>query len=976
MSMRSRSNEVVTCQFKELQATCLSLSRDGRLGLLSGRRHLALLDMEDPQEIVKKVGRKGGWEVGAAGWNPHTQYSDHVALCCNDKLELFTCHNSGDLLQETSVRGHSRMINDIHWSCSEPALLASAGMDGNTHVWDIRENMRRPCHSFNTIVGAGHVRWSRDGQYLATAHEGDVKLWDARGDTSPLSCVSVHMSRVHSIDWSYVHESSLVTASADCSVKYHNVTSARQVVTSSSHASLTTSVAVWTARHTPFGDGLVTVLVPHFGAHDHSLFLWNTNNLSTPVHTFIGHKDVILDFDWRKCGSDYQMVTWARDQTLRMWNIDTDIQYRCGVDEDDLESLDNSDEEVEVEAVEAIYLNFNKKADTDQELEETITKINVQKRDPKIVKIVESPVKEHSPESMLENTLQQEFALLDTNLTFVKIVDRDLERRACRVIANTGHSRLLISISFPLTYPVTIAPVFTFLKGSTLIQQHRTKILRMLQDTALTQVKKNRGCLEICLRQLELMLDQMNQEEIADEEATKNIFPFVRSNDSHNNTINYGLFQDTTVPYPRTSGSRFCSNGLLVCFGRPTFQMQVSHDQPDTSQTPRTYSAYLSNVTGVNTGASDQDLMKFNQLTVTSRYSTIHSSNNIVNNNNIDTVAASNKDQQQNTIKKGRFKVKRVASGAQDEGLLKLRRNITKLPRSRHLNNPPLKVTVYHISSMLPVSRDLAQGYIVTRDPSIMCQHNSSVAQECGHQELGQVWQVVGQVILAAREIGEGGAGGPWSVCPLGQPLISSLINHHIQCRDFQTVALIICALTSQTRIKRRTVSTVESAVELSNNQDKFWFLKTGVMNQSDSPYHTVHSVHSQTSIRTNSGSDTKLDTIILRKSVRSSSWTDLAQDEPEILEDDDDNTDTIIGDIRHGLLDENKTEFYKSILLSYSELLYNWGLHTRRTEVTKHGPLTRFTCVGVTCQSCHERVSKSFCSQCSKHSLRCIICR
>ena len=46
-------------------------------------------------------------------------------------------------------------------------------------------------------------------------------------------------------------------------------------------------------RFTPFGDGMVTVLVPHFGAHEHSLFLWNTKNLNTPVHTFVGHRYAI-----------------------------------------------------------------------------------------------------------------------------------------------------------------------------------------------------------------------------------------------------------------------------------------------------------------------------------------------------------------------------------------------------------------------------------------------------------------------------------------------------------------------------------------------------------------------------------------------------------------------------------------------------------------------------------------------------------
>ena len=312
-----------------------------------------------------------------------------------------------------------------------------------------------------------------------------------------------------------------------------------------------------------------------------------------------------------------------------MWTVDTDVQYRCGVDEDDLESLSASSD-TEEEAVEAIFIN--KKDVVSSEADVTPV---VQRRDPALAKITESPVKEHSPESTLENTLQQEFALLETNLNFIQILDRDLDRRTCRVIANTGHSRLLISITFPTSYPVNTAPVFTFLKGSTLIQQNRSKILKMLQDTALTHVKRNRACLELCLRQLEVMLDQFNQEEIADEEATKTTFPFVRhQSDPHTLTVSqFGLSHATTVPYPRTSGSRFCSNGLLVCFGRPTFQIQVAiSEKSDTSQTPRTYSAYLASRGVTSNHSSEQDLLKFGQMSAGNRsfsnMQTIHSGGN------------------------------------------------------------------------------------------------------------------------------------------------------------------------------------------------------------------------------------------------------------------------------------------------------------------------------------------------------------
>ena len=43
-------------------------------------------------------------------------------------------------------------------------------------------------------------------------------------------------------------------------------------------------------------------------------------------------RDVILDFEWRKSGDgalDYQMVTWSKDQSLRLWAPDQETQYRC-----------------------------------------------------------------------------------------------------------------------------------------------------------------------------------------------------------------------------------------------------------------------------------------------------------------------------------------------------------------------------------------------------------------------------------------------------------------------------------------------------------------------------------------------------------------------------------------------------------------------------------------------------------------------
>ena len=253
---------------------------------------------------------------------------------------------------------------------------------------------------------------------------------------------------------------------------------------------------------------------------------------------------------------DYQMVTWSKDQSLRLWAPDQETQYRCGVDEEELDSESLSGESDDCDALDQATEAFEEEAETEA------VKKRVEFADLAVLegrrgeKRLESPVKEHSPESTVENTLQQEFALLDTsNFNFLNVTELDLEKRVARVVATTAHSRLLLLATFPPTYPV--APIFTFLKGSTMNPTGKTRILRSLQDTAQQQVRRNRACLERCLRQLEFQLEQMNQEAVVEDEATKNSFPFVRAVDYLNSPSSYGAFQDSSIPYPRTSGSRY-----------------------------------------------------------------------------------------------------------------------------------------------------------------------------------------------------------------------------------------------------------------------------------------------------------------------------------------------------------------------------------------------------------------------------------
>ena len=70
----------------------------------------------------------------------------------------------------------------------------------------------------------------------------------------------------------------------------------------------------------------MTVLVSQLRRSENSLFLWNINEFKSPVEKFEGHSDIITDFQWRKLShsddNQYQLVSWGKDQHLRLWTIE------------------------------------------------------------------------------------------------------------------------------------------------------------------------------------------------------------------------------------------------------------------------------------------------------------------------------------------------------------------------------------------------------------------------------------------------------------------------------------------------------------------------------------------------------------------------------------------------------------------------------------------------------------------------------
>lgn len=86
----------------------------------------------------------------------------------------------------------------------------------------------------------------------------------------------------------------------------------------------------------------------------------------------------------------------------------------------------------------------------------------------------------------------------------------DAMERSCTVTAKNKNYNVKMKINFPGNYPYSAQPTFQFCSGTTIDSTIMAKLLKVLKQTAQQRVKKNRSCLEPCLRQLIVTLEQVS----------------------------------------------------------------------------------------------------------------------------------------------------------------------------------------------------------------------------------------------------------------------------------------------------------------------------------------------------------------------------------------------------------------------------------------------------------------------------------
>lgn len=915
------SSENVVVEFRDAQATAMSVDCLGSHAVLSGRRFLYMVNLEAPSEAPRKISRQSKWDVGTVQWNPHRAEAHVFAASSNQRVDLYSWRDGcGEV--HTSLQGHTRVISDLDWSWFEPEFLVTSSVDTYIYIWDTRDT-RKPTVALSAVAGASQVKWNRKNQnLLASSHDGDVRIWDKRKPNTAAEYVAAHLSKIHGLDWHPDNEFILATSSQDNSVRFWDYRQPRKYLNI-----LSCQVPVWKARYTPFSNGLVTVMVPQL-RRENSLLLWSTLDLNSPVHAFVGHDDVVLEFQWRpqKEGSkDYQLVTWSRDQTLRIWRVDPQLQKLCVSDgvEDLMEGMSLT--------VETDKSTSAQEPDGQQSVGPAAGSLQDQDSGGR---------QDSAGGSAVPQTLQQEFSLVNLQIRNVN-VEMDAVHRSCVVSAHCGSHQVHLVVKFPAQYPNNAAPTFQFVSPTTIPSAMKTKIQKTLTDTSLQKVKRNQNCLEPCVRQLVSCLESdMTQEDgpptgpfVLSNPVTPALQAFPRV------TNTYGSYQDANIPFPRTSGARFCGTGCLVYFTRP---ITMHRSAPPTEPTPRSLSALSAYHSGVLTPMK----MRSESQSALRLYS------GSPTRSDKDTVSISSFYYKER--KSRRFKTKREGA---DYG------------------NRPIKlagkVIIQEISCLLPVHKALGESYILNmNDIQETCQKNAAAALKVGRRDVAKVWALASAA--TSQDLSpdsDPDTETPWARHPFGRHLLETLVDHYSHMSDVQTLAMLCSVFRSQAA------------------PDSFSLYGHHPPRSTTCPPHSRYPSYTSSSVTSGSWSSTS-DSINTttwntgRDSEHVNPWGESSPDEYRYGNQgytDPREREREQHDMNKRLLDPTNMLQYDDFKKCYGEILYRWGLREKRADVLKFASCPpephKGIEFGVFCCHCRIQTRGTQCASCKRLTFQCAVC-
>eukprot|EP01135_Chromosphaera_perkinsii_P005645 Nk52_evm16s356 gene=Nk52_evmTU16s356 len=726
----------------EHQVNSFGVDCTGQYAVLAARKGLFILDLEAPEKPSKTLPHNSKWEVTDVQWSPHKECSTLIATTSNQKALIWNISSEKYPLQNV-LHTHTRAITDLQWSWLDKNLLATCSQDSHIHIWDIRDP-RKPATSMHTYSHVSQVKWNKHNErILASSQGGEVTVWDMRNpqkQNQPINHITAHWNKIYGLDWSPKSEQLLVTCSQDKCVKVWNVDAPRLP-----QATLQASDPVWRSRYTPFGEGLVTLLVPNNQEVSNSASLWDFHNLREPVHVFKGHTDNIKEFDWR-IGSDdrYQLVTWSKDQTLRLWSIDEDLKRRLGHMPARIRTISAGSSGGMVSA----------KYSTSYE-DRVETNFNT----PKI------------------QNLGQELSLVNLRVPNVLVEELSTQkRRSCSVVAKCDQMTVRLVITFPPGYPNQVVPIFEIVHGTSVSSKLKMEIKELLRTEAAKHVESFRSCLEPCMRALVKRLEDLNAEG-----------PSYDDIDDNAGTL------DENIPFPRFCGATFSGCGKLVTFCAFSYGKITNEEK---GRTPRSYDMQHEYF------ADSQR----NALTYSS--SIYRPSQNSFHEETYGSLSDDEQFDNLYSIDSHFYSSQPISMRSRTESTSRMGRS-SRPPQKRVSAIPfcltgfPDCNTQVHIrllSKCLPFNPQLAYLYKVEgQSQHEICVHNMKAAQSFFRKDLADAWEMMTLItdttIIPKFASKEFQFTNPWFQHPFARPLVKNLLGYFSSMKDVQTLAALACVV-------------------------------------------------------------------------------------------------------------------------------------------------------------------------------------
>ncbi|KIY44139.1 hypothetical protein FISHEDRAFT_52764 [Fistulina hepatica ATCC 64428] len=299
----------------------MSISPYSRDLVLAARRGLFIIDLDAPYELPRFLPQGGTWDVADVQWNPHKHRSEYIVSTSSEKLLIWNLELEGNLSIQHRLHAHYRAITDINWHWQECDIVCSTGIDSWIWAWDLRVT-RKPIFGLSAFgAGGTQVKWNRvDGNLLASSQANEALIWDRRKGSVPVHRIRGHDGKIYGIDWSPTSRTEIMTCSLDKTIKIWDTNRLQP-------STINAENPIWRARYLPFGDGILSMAQ----RGEDALQMIQRADLTAPPYTFEGHTDVVKEFVWRRNSQDeFQLITWSKDRTLRLWPIEDQVLQRFG----------------------------------------------------------------------------------------------------------------------------------------------------------------------------------------------------------------------------------------------------------------------------------------------------------------------------------------------------------------------------------------------------------------------------------------------------------------------------------------------------------------------------------------------------------------------------------------------------------------------------------------------------------------------